>query len=65
MYYEIVPMDRGHVDQIAELERQCFSTPWSETQLEDALYNDAACTDLYDPFVDTESDLTLYVKWSK
>ena len=43
MYYEIVPMDRGHVDQIAELERQCFSTPWSETQLEDALYNDAAC----------------------
>ena len=27
MYYEIVPMDRGHVDQIAELERQCFSTP--------------------------------------
>ena len=22
MYYEIVPMDRGHVDQIAELERQ-------------------------------------------
>ena len=43
MYYEIVPMDRGHVDQIAELERQCFSTPWSVTQLEDALYNDAAC----------------------
>ena len=43
MYYEIVPMDRGHVDQIAELERQCFSTPWSETQLEDALYNDASC----------------------
>ena len=43
MYYEIVPMDRGHVDQIAELERQCFSTPWSETQLEDALYNDNAC----------------------
>ena len=43
MYYEIVPMDRSHVDQIAELERQCFSTPWSETQLEDALYNDNAC----------------------
>ena len=43
MYYEIVPMDRGHVDQIAELERACFSTPWSETQLEDALYNDNAC----------------------
>ena len=43
MYYEIVPMDRSHVDQIAALERACFSTPWSETQLEDALYNDNAC----------------------
>ena len=43
MYYEIVPMDRGHVDQIAALEKACFSTPWSETQLEDALYNDNAC----------------------
>ena len=42
MYYNIVPMDRSHVDQIAQLERENFSIPWSETQLEDALYNDAA-----------------------
>ena len=42
MYYEIVPMNRGHVDQIAALEKECFSTPWSVTMLEDALYNDAA-----------------------
>ena len=29
MEYTIVPMDRSHVGQIAELERECFSTPWS------------------------------------
>ena len=27
MEYTIVPMDRSHVGQIAELERECFSTP--------------------------------------
>ena len=43
MYYEIVPMDRGHVDQVAALEHACFSMPWSETQLSDVLYDDAAC----------------------
>lgn len=43
MYYEIVPMDRSHVDQIADLEKQCFSMPWSPTMLEDALYDANAC----------------------
>ena len=43
MYYEIVPMSREHVDQVAALERECFSMPWSETQLSDALYDDNAC----------------------
>ena len=42
MYYEIVPMDRSHVDQVAALERACFSMPWSETMLEDALYDERA-----------------------
>lgn len=42
MYYEIVPMDRGHIPQIAALERECFSTPWSEALLEDALFDDRA-----------------------
>ena len=42
MYYEIVPMDRSHVDQVAALERACFSMPWSETQLSDVLYSDDA-----------------------
>jgi hypothetical protein len=28
-------------------------------------YTDAACTESYDPYADTDSDLTVYVKWSK
>ena len=27
------------------------------------LYIDAACTELYDPYVNTDADLTVYVKW--
>ena len=42
MYYEIVPMDRSHVPQVAALERECFSMPWSETMLEDSLYDSNA-----------------------
>ena len=42
MYYEIVPMDRGHIPQIAALERECFSDPWSENLLEDALFDPQA-----------------------
>lgn len=42
MYYEIVPMNRGHVDQIVALEKACFSMPWSATMLEDALYDERA-----------------------
>lgn len=42
MYYEIVPMDRGHIPQIAALEKECFSMPWNETMLENALFDDQA-----------------------
>ena len=28
-------------------------------------YTDAACTESYDPYANTDSDLTVYVKWSK
>jgi hypothetical protein len=28
-------------------------------------YTDAACTEAYDPFANTDFDLTVYVKWSK
>lgn len=39
MYYNIVPMDRSHVPQIAALERECFSTPWSENLLQEVLFD--------------------------
>ena len=42
MYYEIVPMDRSHIDQIAALEQACFSTPWAENMLTDALFDPQA-----------------------
>ena len=42
MYYEIVPMDRSHIPQIAALERACFSTPWTEAMLEEELFNPQA-----------------------
>lgn len=42
MYYEIVPMDRSHIPQILQLEQACFSTPWTETMLSDALFDSQA-----------------------
>ena len=42
MEYNIVPMDRSHVGQIAALERECFSTPWSEAMLTEVLFDTQA-----------------------
>lgn len=42
MCYEIVPMDRSHLESIAALERQCFSAPWSVSMLEEELFNPQA-----------------------
>lgn len=42
MDYKLVPMDRSHLGQIAQLERECFSSPWSEEMLAQELYNDNA-----------------------
>ena len=28
-------------------------------------YTDAACSEAYDPYADTDSDLTIYVKWAE
>ena len=42
MIYSVVPMDRSHIKQLAALERACFTTPWSEAMLEEALFNDTA-----------------------
>ena len=37
-----------------------------DEELEDAcaFYTDAACTESYDPYADTDADLTVYVKWT-
>lgn len=42
MEYVIVPMDRSHLSQIAALEQECFSQPWSQAALEEELYNPQA-----------------------
>lgn len=39
---EILPMQKEHIAQIAEIERLCFSLPWSENALEDELENENA-----------------------
>ena len=38
----IVPMTRDHLDEVAALERACFSTPWSRNMLAEELANAAA-----------------------
>ncbi len=42
MKYQLVPMDRSHLSGVAELERLCFTVPWTEAMLEEELYNDTA-----------------------
>ncbi len=38
----IVPMTGEHLDEVAELERVCFATPWSRRMLAEELENDCA-----------------------
>ena len=42
MHVRIVPMNADHLDEVAELERICFSTPWSRNMLAEELDN--ACS---------------------
>ena len=39
---EILPMIKEHISEIAEIERECFSLPWSEKSLEEEINNDGA-----------------------
>ncbi len=39
MHVRIVPMNGDHLDEVAELERICFSTPWSRNMLAEELNN--------------------------
>ena len=38
----IAPMTRDHLDEVAALERVCFTTPWSRNMLAEELDNDAS-----------------------
>ena len=44
MNYNIIPMTGDHLDQGAELERRCFSDPWSRRMLSEHLENECAAT---------------------
>ena len=39
MRVRVVPMTAEHLDEVAELERLCFSTPWSRNMLAEELDN--------------------------
>ena len=39
MHVRIVPMTADHLDEVAELERICFTTPWSRNMLAEELDN--------------------------
>ncbi|MBE6961322.1 MAG: ribosomal-protein-alanine N-acetyltransferase [Ruminococcaceae bacterium] len=39
MHVRIVPMTADHLDEVAELERICFSAPWSRNMLAEELDN--------------------------
>ena len=40
MDYQLVPMDKSHLKQVAELDAELFSRPWSADSWESELYND-------------------------
>ena len=42
MNYKLTPMTEEHIEQVAALERTCFSRPWSEDALREELWNDSA-----------------------
>lgn len=39
MDYQLVPMDKSHLKQVAEMDREYFSRPWSQDSWESELYN--------------------------
>lgn len=39
MEFQLVPMDKSHLKQVAEMDREYFSRPWSQDSWESELYN--------------------------
>lgn len=44
MTYDIIPMTSAHLDQVADIEKLCFSDPWSRRMLSEHLENECAAT---------------------
>lgn len=42
LQYKLTPMVAEHLDEIAELEKQCFSMPWTAEMLREELFNPTA-----------------------
>lgn len=40
MNYQLVPMDKSHLKEVAELDKALFTRPWSADSWESELYND-------------------------
>lgn len=40
--FEILRMSSEHISEVAEIERECFSVPWSEKALSEELTNEVA-----------------------
>ena len=40
MHYDLVPIDRSHLEGVLSIEGVCFERPWSEQTFTDALYHD-------------------------
>lgn len=39
MNYQLVPMDKSHLKEVAELDKKLFPRPWSQDSWESELYN--------------------------
>ena len=44
MDYQLIPLAHEHLGQAAEIERLCFSDPWSEKMLAEHLANPCSLT---------------------
>ena len=40
--YTLVPMNENHIPELADIEKICFSQPWSEKSLREELDNRTA-----------------------
>ena len=56
MHVRIVPMTGDHLDEVAELERICFTTPWSRNMLVEELQKNGRLKNLKGLLYFTDGD---------